>query len=58
MGYRTRNAYDQEEREEWRRFLASQSPWQRARIRTRAAIPAALILIIVLSPFIAGMLAA
>ena len=33
MGWRTQNAYEEEEREEWRRFLASQSPWRRAYIR-------------------------
>lgn len=54
MGYRTGNAYDQAQREEWRRFMAAQPPLRRLYIRAwNWLIALALINALIIMPLIA-----
>lgn len=54
MGWRADVAYEKEEAEEWRRFMAAQPLWRRVYIRAWQCLVVGGIAAIVFGPFVVG----
>jgi hypothetical protein len=56
MGWRADAARDRDEREEWRRYIASLPRWERLFLRARGLLILAVIAFIIVGPFVIGTL--
>jgi hypothetical protein len=54
MGWRAQHAYDEDQREEWRRFMAAQPLRRRIYIRARQSLFIGAIAAILFGPFVAS----
>lgn len=53
MGWRAQHAYDEAQREDWRRFMAAQPLRRRIAIRARLLLIVAAVAAIAVAPFVA-----